>query len=122
MGRHNYVEAETRKQHPMAPIIGFVIMLVVGGVAFLLSPRMVWWLKTTHFKLAGLITVLPIEFPKGWSALANQLVVTLFLFVLIFALVMTGILFLTGKSAMGEKDISLDEIRREKQKKMKGRR
>lgn len=119
MGRRNYVEADKKQQNPMLPIIGFVIMLIVGGAAFWVSPRMVFWLKTTQFKIAGLITVLPIEFPEGWSPIANQLAVTTFLFILLFTVVMAGILFLTGNTAMGETDVSLDEIRREKKKMMK---
>lgn len=121
MGRRNIIEQEKKQQNPMLPIIGFVVMLVVGGLAFWASPRMVWWLKTTKFKFAGLIKVLPIEFPKDWSPLANQLAVTSFLFILLFTLVMAVMFFLTGKSAVGDTDVSLDEIRREKQKMMKRR-
>ncbi len=121
MGRRNYAETGEKKQNPMLPIIGFVVIVIVGGAAFWASPRMVTWLKTTQFKLGGLITVLPIEFPKGWSPLANQLAVTAFLFILIFTIVMSVMFFFTGKAAMGESDVSLDEIRREKQKQMKRR-
>lgn len=121
MGRHNYVEAEKKQQNPMLPIIGFVMILILGGAAYLISPVVVTWLRTTHFSLGGLITVLPIAFPKGWSPLANQLIVAAFLFILLFALVMSGMFFVSGKSAVGEDDVSLDEIRREKQKMMRRR-
>jgi hypothetical protein len=121
MGRRNYVEAEKKQQSPMLPIIGFVVILIVGGAAFLVSPRVVTWLGTTHFSLGGLITVLPIAFPKGWSPLANQLAVTAFMFILLFTIVMSGILFFIGKSVVGETDVNLDDIRREKQRKMRGR-
>jgi hypothetical protein len=121
MGRRNIIEADTKKQNPMLPVIGFVIMAIVGGVSFWASPGMVRWLKTTNFKLGGFVPVLPIEFPEGWPPLANQLAVTLFLFIFIFALAMTVMFFVTGQTGLGENDVSLDEIRREKEKKMKRR-
>lgn len=71
MGRQNITVQEEKPPSPLLPITGFVMMLIVGGLAWLVSPRAVVWLKTTQFKLGGLIKVLPIEFPKGWSALNN---------------------------------------------------
>src|SRR5512137_1492163 len=123
MGRHNYVEADTKKQSPILPIVGFVIILAVGGLGFWISPRVVTWLKTAKFALlGGLLPVLPIQFPKDWSPLASQLAVTAVLFLFIFTLVMTVMFFAMGKSTQGEMDVNLDDIRREKQKQMKGRR
>lgn len=123
MGRQNIVQVEEKPPNPILPVLGFVLVVVVGGLAFLVSPRVVVWLKTTHFSLAfGLLPVLPIKFPQGWSPLTNQLVVTAFMFLVIFTLVMSTILFVTSKSAVGETDVNLDEIRREKQKRMKRRR
>lgn len=121
MGRQNITVQEEKPPSPLLPISGFVLMLIVGGLAWLLSPRMVVWLKTTQFKLGGLLQVLPIEFPKDWSPLANQLAVTAFLFILFFTLVMSALFFVIGKSSLGENDVSLDVIRREKQKMTKRR-
>ncbi len=121
MGRQNIIQQEEKPPNPLLPIIGFVLFLVVGGAAFLASPRMVTWLKTTHFKLGGFIPLLPMEFPKGWSPLANQLAVTLFLSILFFTIVMACLFFLMKPPGTGETDVSLDQIRREKQKMMRRR-
>ena len=121
MGRQNVVQQEEKPQNPLLPIIGFVVILIVGGAAFWVSPRVVWWLQNTNFKLAGLIKVFPIDFPKGWSPLANQLAVTLFLFIILFTIVMSALFFVMRVPGSDETDVSLDEIRREKQKMMKRR-
>ena len=121
MGRQNIVVQEEKPPNPLLPIIGFVTLLGVGGVAWLVSPRVVVWLKTTNFKLGGLLEVLPIEFPKGWSPLANQLVVTAFLFIVVFTLVMACLFFFMKPPGTNETDVSLDVIRREKQKMIKRR-
>lgn len=121
MGRQNIVQKEERKQSPMLPIIGFVVFLIVGGIAFLVSPAMVKWLSTTTFKLGGFIPVLPISFPKGWPPIADQLAVTFFLFIVFFTLTMATLFFFMKVPGQNESDVNLDDIRREKQKRMKRR-
>jgi hypothetical protein len=121
MGRQNIAVQEEKPPSPLLPISGFILMVVVCGLAWLISPRMVVWLKTTNFKLGGLLTVLPIQFPKDWSALTNQLVVTAFLSILVFTLVMSVLFFFMKVPGSNETDVSLDTIRQEKKKMMKRR-
>jgi hypothetical protein len=121
MGRQNIAIQEKKPPSPLLPISGFILMVAVCGLAWLASPRMVLWLKSTQFSLAGLLKVLPIEFPKGWSAVTNQLVVTAFLSILVFTLVMSVLFFFMKVPGTNETDVSLDTIRQEKKKMMKRR-
>ncbi|MBN1429026.1 MAG: hypothetical protein JXB07_11620 [Anaerolineae bacterium] len=119
MGRQNIIVQEEKPPHPLIPLFGFIIILIIGGLSYMISPRVVHWLKNTHFTLGGLIPVLPIEFPAGWPALAHNLAVTAVLFFGIFT-IGTMMIFFVAKPP-GKKEVDLDMIRKEAQQKRKRR-
>lgn len=117
MGR-NIKSTEYEKQtNPMLPLVGFVVLLILGGLSFLASPYIVQWLKTTTFSLGGFIKVLPVQFPPNWPLIVDQIAVTLVLFVLFFTIVMIALFSFMKPPGVDETSVSLDTLRREKQQK-----
>ena len=119
MGRQNIIVKEDKPPNPLTPLFGFIVFLIVGGLAYLASPSVVHWLTTSNIKLGGLIQVLPIEFPKGWSAVANNITVAVVMFFVFFAIAMTVVMFLMKPP--GKDELSLDQLRKEAKKKQQYR-
>jgi hypothetical protein len=117
MGRRNYTVQEEKAPNPLMPLFGFIVFLIVGGLAFWSSPTVVHWLSTTHFGLVGgMIPILPMEFPAKWSPLAKQAVVSVAMFFVFFAIVMSVLFFFIKPPSASESDVTLDQIRKEKKK------
>jgi hypothetical protein len=111
----NYEQAETTKavKNAYVPLIGFIVMLIIGVLAWFVSPMVKTWLTTTSWNLAS-STILPISFPGGWDDFTVRIVVALGTFLMIFALAMIPLVLMMG-SPMGETDINLQQIRKEKE-------
>lgn len=97
----------------MAPFLGFVILVVVVGGTFLLSPGIIRFMttQTVVFGLFG--ALLPISFPPTWSYIVQRLVVTGFFGVVTFVFVVIVIFAIQGE----EKDptfVDPETIRKEK--------
>lgn len=115
----NYQEAETnKKSNPYIALMGFIIIVLVGGVSYLAAPMLRTWLTTTTWFVAG-TRVLPIRFP-AWDLLTQDLAVAAGMFLVLFAVVMILLLVVMGSPA-GPTDVSLQEIRAEKKRKEKQR-
>lgn len=118
------VEPQGRKKPstPMSPFVGFLMILVVGIIAYFLSGPVLKWVTTAEFNLgiAG-STILPIHFPADWPEVANRLVVALFLFFLVFAVAMVIWSATMSSKLTGEMDVELNTIRAEKEKLQKRR-
>ncbi|MBN1313209.1 MAG: hypothetical protein JXB30_17505 [Anaerolineae bacterium] len=114
MGRQNIIVAEEKPPHPLIPLFGFIIFVIVGGLSYLVSPKVVHWLETTNFKLGGLVKILPIEFPAKWPPIAHNLVVTFALFFVIFATVMSVVMFMMKPPGAG--DLTMETMRKEAKK------
>ena len=97
----------------------FIVFLIVGGLAYWVSPRVVRWLARTHFTLGGMIPVLPIEFPAEWPPIAHNLVVTFALFFVIFAIVMSVVMFMMKPPGTG--DVTIETMRKEAKKRSRRR-
>jgi hypothetical protein len=122
MGRRNYTVQEDTAPNPLMPLLGFIVFLIVGGLAFWSSPSVVHWLSSAHMSLAGgLLPVLPIEFPAKWSPIAKQLVVSVAMFMVFFTIVMTALFFFMKPPNVSDSSVSLNQMRKEK-KKMKMKR
>jgi hypothetical protein len=119
MGRQNVIVAEEKPPHPLTPLYGFIVFVIVGGLAYWVSPRVVYWLAHTQFKLGGLISVLPIEFPAKWPPIAHNLAVTFALFFVIFAIVMSVVMFTMKPPGKGE--VTMDTMRKEAKKRRQHR-
>jgi hypothetical protein len=122
----SHLEPEYKKEarNPMLPFIGFVVMIVLGVLAYLASPSIIEWMATTNLKLGGIgLTVFPITFPKNWSPITQRLVVTLAFFLVFFVILMIPISLVMKPSDEDEMGVRLRDLRTEKQEtKKKGRR
>jgi hypothetical protein len=116
----NFVEVEKSKNNAWIPMAGFITMLILAVIAFLLAPGVQDWLMTTSWSAGG-TRILPMRFPADWSDLMNQAVVALGIWLPMFVIVMIGLFMFMGTSD-GPTDISLKQIREEKKKMSGGRR
>jgi hypothetical protein len=110
----NYQVAETKKENPMLGLIGFIILVVVGGFSFAVSGPALHFLRTAHVTvgMSG-IKLLPLEFPANWSPLANQMAVAFGIFLVVFAIAMIILFLFMKPSTQDEYSVSLDVMRRE---------
>jgi hypothetical protein len=101
----SYKKAEDRKKgDPLVPFIGFVLLVVIGGGAFLIAPEVVVWMANTNFTVATTgWQLLPFRFPETWPPILARLAVTVVLFGLVFSLAMIIMLALM-KPASSELD------------------
>lgn len=111
----NYqVADEGKKQNPMIGLIGFIVIVVIAAISFVLSGPIMGWLTTANFVLgASGIQVLPLAFPGDWTPIARQLAVAGGLFLILFV-IGTGITFIfMTPSTSSDMSVSLDDMRRE---------
>ncbi|NDJ54568.1 MAG: hypothetical protein GYB68_15990 [Chloroflexi bacterium] len=117
----NVVIREDKKINPLAPAIGFVVMLGIGAVAWIVSPDIVFWMATTEFALGGgLMRVLPINFPASWPVFVPRLIVSLLMF-LVFSTILWTVVFMIMPSR-NAKDEDTKEVIKEFQQRQKKRR
>jgi hypothetical protein len=116
----NFVEVEKTKTNAWVPLAGFLTMVILAGIAFMLAPMVHDWLVSTSW-VAGSTKVLPLRFPGEWSPIMVRSAVSVMVWLPMFAIVMIGLLMVMG-SGMGATDISLKEIREEKKQMSGGRR
>jgi hypothetical protein len=116
----NFVEVEKTKDNAWVPLVGFIMMVILAAIAFMLAPMAHEWLVTTRW-VAGSTSVLPIRFPGDWTPIMVRSAVAMMVWLPMFAIVMIALLLVMG-SGMGPTDISLKEIREEKKQMTGGRR
>jgi hypothetical protein len=107
--------ASQEKANPLIPFIGFVMLLVVGGLSYLVAPAATGWLMTAQWTLAG-TAILPFAFPAAWSPVMVRVSVAAGLFLLLFVLVMIVMLLMMG-SPKTETDATYGQLRKEKARK-----
>ena len=96
---------EKKKGDPLVPFIGFVLLLVIGGGAFLVAPDVIVWMANTNFTFGATgWQLLPFRFPETWPPIMARLAVTVALFGLVFSLVMIAMLAVM-KPAGSELDV-----------------
>jgi hypothetical protein len=113
----NYREVSTKKVNPLLPFIGFIVLLVTGGLSYLAAPRVAVWLTEARWVL-GVTQVLPLSFPTSWSPLTIQLAVASGMFLVIFVIAMTFLFVVMGTSR-GPMDVSVGELREERKRRAK---
>lgn len=107
------VKKET-KATGLQPLIGFVILLVVVGGTFLISPGIIRFI-TTQRVVAGLFgEILPVQFPPGWAYVVQRLVVTGFGGIVGFIFVML-FLFAFSSEEVDPTYVDPETIRKEKE-------
>jgi hypothetical protein len=117
----NYEVADASKeQNPMLGLIGFVMLVVVGGVSYLISAPLTTYVTTAHVTLGATgLKLLPVLFPSDWSPLAGQLAVAFFIFLILFIVVMIILFMFMRPSTRSEMSVSVDVLRQEKAAKKK---
>lgn len=115
----NYQEASTKKANPLLPFLGFLMLVILGGFAFLVAPYVLEFLTSTEWSF-GPAPVLPLSFPPDWPPIAMRSAVAFGLFLVLFAVTMIPIIAMMG-SPEGPTDVSLKEIRDDKKRKVKQR-
>ncbi len=103
-----------KKENPMLGLIGFIIIVVIGGFSFLVSGPVLNYLTTANVTL-GLsgIKLLPLAFPPEWSRLGDQVAVAFGIFMIIFVIAMIILFMFMKPSTQSENSVSLEDMRRE---------
>jgi len=111
----NYQVADDgKKENPMQGLIGFIILVVVGGISFLVSGPVLGFLTTANLTLGmSGIKLLPLAFPANWSQLADQAAVAFGLFMILMVIMMIILFTFMKPSTQGETSVSMDQMRRE---------
>jgi hypothetical protein len=113
----NFVEtAEKRAVTAWVPVIGFGMFVILAIVSYLLAPAFHGWLTEAEWVVVG-TKILPLKFPGAWSDDTVRLVVAGMLWLGLFAISMF-VLLLTMGSPLKEDDVSLAQIRKEKEKEL----
>ena len=113
----NYREVSHERTNPLLPVIGFVVILLTGGLAYFSASAVAVWLTRTTWVL-GATQVLPLSFPSTWSPDIVRLAVAAGMFLLVFVIEMI-LLFIVMGSARGPMDVSIGEMREEKKRRAK---
>ena len=110
----SFLQKQKTEGNPFLGLVGFVVMIVVGGISFVIAPRAIDFVTTTQFSF-GIVQVLPIQFPSDWPAIMRQLVMTLALFLVFFALLMIPLAAVI-KPEIDDKEmeVSIGEMRKKK--------
>ncbi len=103
-------------QSPLGPLVGFILLIVVGGFSVLAAPSVTTWLQTANLTFGALgWKVLPIQFPAGWPPIVSHGLVALVLFGVVFTVLMI-VLFALMKPPTEELDVELKTVRARKGK------
>src|SRR5512139_3372025 len=107
----NYqISDESKRDNPMLGLIGFIVLIVLGGLSFAVSGAAVRFLSTANVVL-GTARVLPIKFPPTWSPLGHQAVVAFGIFMILFVIAMIIMFTFMKPPGTSELDVSLDQMR-----------
>jgi len=111
----NYqVADEGEKENPMLGLIGFIILVVVGGFSFLISGPILGFLTTANVTLGQSgIKLLPLTFPAEWSQLADQAAIAFGIFLIVFVLSMIVLFSFMKPSTESETSVSMEQMRQE---------
>jgi hypothetical protein len=115
-------EGDRPKKDPLRPAVGFILLIVVGLLAWVASPGVADWLTTTHYELGAFEwQVLPLTFPDIWPDIAVRSIVALFMFLVVF-IVLLVISMLLLKPPAKRHDVSIAQARARQKELMKKQR
>jgi TRAP-type C4-dicarboxylate transport system permease small subunit len=106
-----YETDRPEQRDPLRPLLGFILLLVVGALAWIISPGVTNWLTTTHFELGAFgWQVLPLTFPDVWPDIAVRGIVALFMFLVVFITLLVIFMILL-KPPRGGHDVTIAQAR-----------
>lgn len=109
----DYYDRNRPTGSPLRPLVGLIVLLLVGGFSYVVAPAIINWLSTTSADFVGR-TVLPITFPAEWPAIVPHLVVALIVFIVLFSMSMI-VLMAVMPGGRGELDVDAADVRRKKE-------
>lgn len=116
----NYTVADKNEQNPMLGLIGFIVIVVTGGISFIISGPLTRYLTTAHVNVGmANLPLLPLKFPEDWSPLGGQMAVAFAIFMIIFAIAMIILFMFMRPSSQSETSVNLDVLRKEVQERKK---
>ncbi|MBN1122494.1 MAG: hypothetical protein JXJ17_15565 [Anaerolineae bacterium] len=107
-----------KKNNPLLPLIGFVIMALGGGFSYLAAPGVINFLETTTFVFGFFGPILPIAFPSDWPPLLTRGVIAGMMFLVIFTVMMI-VMFAIMKPPKEESHVDISDVRKEVQARKK---
>jgi hypothetical protein len=109
----NYEVQDSSANNAARPLVGFVVLVIIVGLSFLISPMTVNFVTKTNLVLgASNIKLLPISFPSEWPPIGAQLVMTVAVSLVLFVIAMI-IIFITIPGVRDDTTVNLDDIRKE---------
>jgi hypothetical protein len=109
----NYEVVDSSKEkNPMLGLIGFIVLVVVGGISYGLSIPLLPYVTKTKMML-GAAQILPIRFPPDWTPLMNQLAVTFAIFLVLFVISMIVLFMFMKPISQDDQYVNLDVMRQE---------
>nr|MBN1228548.1 hypothetical protein [Anaerolineae bacterium] len=104
-----------KHRNPFIPLLGFILLIVIGGGSYLVAPVATDFLQTTSLSIRTW-SILPLQFPPEWPSLVTHLVVAFGIFFVVFVLLLL-LAFLLMKPPADERDVNIAELRAERDKK-----
>ncbi len=89
---------EQPKKRPSAvtPVLGFILLLLIGAGAWFAAPAVIQWLQTTTLSLGYLGDLLPLDLPDEWPPALTQGIIALLLFIFIFTILVVLFMLLAA--------------------------
>jgi hypothetical protein len=118
MGQRFKQEQNRRVTTAWWPLIGFGVLVVLGGLSYALSDLVIGYLTTAHLVI-GTFSVLPLLFPAEWPHIAKQAAVAFVLFMIMFVIAMIAMFSVITPPGEDETTISLADVRADKERRKK---
>lgn len=106
------------KSAPWAPLVGFVLLVIIVGSTYLASPYIMRWLATTTVSMGFFGNILPITMPASWPFLLRRLIVTAIFSLVVFSIVMIPLMLMLRQTT-DEMSVTLHDMRKERERKKK---
>ncbi|MGF1507288.1 MAG: hypothetical protein GYB64_03380 [Chloroflexi bacterium] len=117
---NQYMVEKKQKRNPFNPVIGFIILVIGGGLAWLVSPGVLDFITTQPVSFGAFGQILPINMPAAWSASTERLVIAFLMFLVFFTIFMIiAALFMIKPEKRDPQYVNLGEIRQEREAKQK---
>jgi hypothetical protein len=108
-------DGEKTGTNPFLPIVGFILMVGIGGMAYLSAPTLRRYAETQRLSVLG-TRVLPMAFPD-WPDVAIHAAIAFVIFVIVFSFAMfIAMLLIPSRRVEDETTKWLEQQQKEKKK------
>ena len=113
----------TRREKPkgsFTPVIGFIIIVILGGIGFVTADDVVHYLTTASPQYGALADILPMTLPPAMYGTTGKFIFAGVIFFVGFVALMFVLLLLAGDPNKGDEAyVDIHELRKEFEKKGK---